>query len=326
MDRGVPFKFLVSYEDALKIILDNVKPVKEKEKVSIEELAGRVLAEDVEADTFIPPFNRAAMDGYAVKAEDTYGATPTKPKTLRLTGVLTTSGQVDRVVGKGECIEITTGSPMPAGADAVVMLEFTERIGEEVHVFKPVYPGANVSFMGEDIRKGEVVLRDGEFLTPAKVGVLASLGRREVYVYRKPKVAIVPTGVEVKEPGSKLKEGEIYDINSYTLISLLSQNGATPKRFPPTPDVFDELSRIVKSLTEEYDTLVFSGGSSVGKYDLLARVVEECGKILFHGVQIKPGKPTLFGLVNGKPVFGMPGYPTSCLSNAYLMLIPAVRK
>ena len=320
------FKFLVSYEDALKLILENVKPVEQREKVGIEELVGRVLAEDVQANIFVPPFDRAAMDGYAVKAEDTYGATSTKPKVLRLVGVLSAGKRADKVVGKGECVEVATGSPIPAGADAVVMLEFTEKVGEEVHVFKPVYPGANISPVGEDIRRGEIVLKDGEFLTPAKIGVLASLGRREAYVYRKPRIAIVPTGAEVKEPGSRLGEGEIYDVNSYTLISVLSQNGAIPVRFPPAPDVFDELGKLVKILVKEYDMVVFSGGSSVGEYDLLAQVVEKFGRILFHGVQIKPGKPTLFGLVDGKPIFGMPGYPTSCLSNAYLLLIPAVRK
>ena len=322
----MPFKFLVSYEEALKLILENVKPVEQREKVGIEELAGRVLAEDVQANIFVPPFDRAAMDGYAVKAEDTYGATSTKPKVLRLVGVLSAGKRTDKVVGKGECVEVATGSPIPAGADAVVMLEFTEKVGEEVHVFKPVYPGANISPVGEDIRRGEIVLKDGEFLTPAKIGVLASLGRREAYVYRKPRIAVVPTGTEVKEPGSRLGEGEIYDVNSYTLISVLSQNGAIPVRFPPAPDVFDELGKLVKILVKEYDMVVFSGGSSVGEYDLLAQVVEKFGRILFHGVQIKPGKPTLFGLVDGKPIFGMPGYPTSCLSNAYLLLIPAVRK
>lgn len=322
----MPFKFLVAYEEALKIILENVKPVEEKEKISIEGLVGRVLAEDVEADISVPSFDRAAMDGYAVKAEDTYNATLTNPRILRLVGEVSVGRQASLTVGKGECIKVSTGSPIPAGADAVVMMEFTEKVDDVVYIFKPVYPGANISPTGEDIRRGEVVLRSGELLTPAKIGVLAALGRKEAYVYKKPRVAIIPTGVEVKEPGFRLEEGEVYDVNSYTLISILSQNGANPIRFPPIPDDFNELSRLVKSLVKEYDLLVFSGGSSVGERDLLARVVEESGRILFHGVQIKPGKPTLFGLVDGKPVFGMPGYPTSCLSNAYLMLVPAIRK
>ena len=325
MGKKIPFKLLISREEALNLILKHVKPVERKEKVGIEELVGRVLAEDVQANISVPSFDRAAMDGYAVRAEDTYEATSTKPKILRLVGVSTVGKPVKRRLEKNECIQVATGSPIPPGADAVVMLEFTEKMGETVYVFKPVYPGANISPMGEDIKKGETILRDGDLLTPAKVGVLAALGRREAYVYEKPKIAIVPTGTEVKEPGSILEEGQIYDVNSYTLISVLSQNGCKPVRFPPIPDVFDELDKFVKNLVN-YDMVVFSGGSSVGEQDLLEKVVKKSGEILFHGVQIKPGKPTLFGLIDGKPVFGMPGYPTSCLSNAYLLLVPAVRK
>jgi len=325
MGKKIPFKLLISREEALNLILKHVKPVERKEKVGIEELVGRVLAEDVQANISVPSFDRAAMDGYAVRAEDTYEATSTKPKILRLVGVSTVGKPVKRRLEKNECIQVATGSPIPPGADAVVMLEFTEKMGETVYVFKPVYPGANISPMGEDIKKGETILRDGDLLTPAKVGVLAALGRREAYVYEKPKIAIVPTGTEVKEPGSILEEGQIYDVNSYTLISILSQNGCKPVRFPPIPDVFDELDKFVKNLVN-YDMVVFSGGSSVGEQDLLEKVVKKSGEILFHGVQIKPGKPTLFGLIDGKPVFGMPGYPTSCLSNAYLLLVPAVRK
>jgi len=325
MDKKMPFKLLVPYQEALKLILKHIKPIERKEKVNIERLTGRVLAEDVQADVFVPPFNRAAMDGYAVRAEDTYGATSTKPKTLKLVEISSAGKPAKRMVGKGECIQVATGSPIPTGADAVVMLEFTEKVDEEVHVFKPVYPGANISLMGEDIKKGENILRNGDLLTPAKVGVLAALGRKEAYVYEKPRVAVVPTGTEIKEPGSLLEEGQIYDVNSYTLISVLNQNGSEPVRFPPVPDVFEELDKLVRSLVD-YDMIVFSGGSSVGERDLLAQVIKESGEILFHGVQIKPGKPTLFGLIDGKPVFGMPGYPTSCLSNAYLLLVPAVRK
>ena len=325
MGKKIPFKLLISWEEALNLILNHVKPVDRKEKVGIEELVGRVLAEDVQPNISVPSFDRAAMDGYAVRAEDTYEATSTKPKILRLVGVSTVGKPVKRRLEKNECIQVATGSPIPPGADAVVMLEFTEKMGETVYVFKPVYPGANISPMGEDIKKGETILRDGDLLTPAKVGVLAALGRREAYVYEKPKIAIVPTGAEVKEPGSILEEGQIYDVNSYTLISILSQNGCKPVRFPPIPDVFDELDKFVKNLIN-YDMVVFSGGSSVGEQDLLEKVVKKSGEILFHGVQIKPGKPTLFGLIDGKPVFGMPGYPTSCLSNAYLLLVPAVRK
>jgi len=325
MGRMSPFKTLISREEALNIALSSVKPVEETDLILIEESLHRVLAEDVKSDRDVPPFDRAAMDGYAVRAEDTYGASDLTPRTLRLVGALHAGESTDTPVKRGECIRIATGCPIPPGADSVVMVEFTEEKGREVSVHRAVYPGANIARRGEDIKKGEVVLERGTFLTPAKIGVLAALGRRRVLVYRRPRVAVIPTGAEVCEVGSELKEGQVYDVNSYTLSAVLQENGASVTRAPIIPDSLEELRSALKRFLD-HDLIVFSGGSSVGERDLLVKVVEESGKVLFHGVQIKPGKPTLFGLVDGKPVFGMPGYPTSCLSNAYLFLVPVVRK
>jgi len=325
MSEMVPFKLLISREEALKRILGSVKPIGRVETVPIEESSDRVLAEDIVAHEDVPSFDRAAMDGYAVKAEDTYGASQQNPRILRLVAVLHAGKSINTPVGKGECIRIATGCRVPHGADAVVMVEFTEETKGNVSVKDAVHPGANISPQGEDMKKGEAVLKKNEVLTPAKVGVLAALGHKTVQVFEKPCVAIIPTGTEICEPGSQLKEGQIYDINSYTLTSVLSENGAQVTRSPVVPDSFESLkSAVVRFL--DHDLIVFSGGSSVGERDLLVKVVEETGKVVFHGVQIKPGKPTLFGLVKGKPIFGMPGYPTSCLSNAYIFLVPAVRK
>jgi len=325
MRKMSPFKLLTSREEALEIVLSSVKPMDKKEKILLEEASGRVLAEDIVANENVPPFDRAAMDGYAVKAEDTYGASNFNPKTLKLTAVLHAGESTGTPVNKGECIRIATGCPVPPGANAVVMVEFTEENEGKVSIYKPVAPGANIAQKGEDIKKGETVLKNGDFLTPAKIGALAALGRREVLVYQKPRVAVIPTGTEVREVGSELKEGQIYDVNSYTLTSILSENGALVTRSRIIPDSFEHLKSAVKQFLG-HDLIVFSGGSSVGEKDLLVKIIEETGKIFFHGVQIKPGKPTLFGLVQEKPVFGMPGYPTSCLSNAYIFLVPAVRK
>ena len=325
MSKMTPFKQLITYEEALKRIRKSIKPIERTESVPIENALDRVLAEDIQATMSVPPFNRAAMDGYAVKAEDTFGASQFRPKTLKLTEVLHAGATSNKVLGKGECIQIATGSPIPQGADAVVMVEFTERNDKLVSVLKPVYPGENISPKGEDIAEGQVVLKAGEQLSPAKVGVLAALGKKEVQVYAKPQVAVVPTGAEVQEVGSTLKEGQIYDINSYTLVSVVSKNGAVPIRWKAVPDTPDELKKTVKQLAD-HDMVVFSGGSSVGEHDLLGGLIQELGEVVFHGIQIKPGKPTLFALVDGKPVFGMPGYPTSCLSNAYLLLVPALRQ
>jgi molybdenum cofactor synthesis domain-containing protein len=325
MSGMVPFKLLISRAEALKKVFSSVKPIERTELIPIEAYSSRVLAEELIADKDVPPFKRSAMDGYAVKAEDTYGVSLLNPKALKLTGVLHAGETTDTLIHKGECIRIATGSPLPPGADAVVMVEFTEETKDTVSIFKSIYPGANIAPKGEDMKKGEVILKVGELLTPAKVGVLAALGRVKTLVYQKPRVAVIPTGNEVSEVGAELKDGQIYDVNSFTLSSILSENGALITRSPVIPDSFEQLKLVVKRFLD-HDLLVFSGGSSVGERDLLVKIVEETGKLLFHGVQIKPGKPTLYGLVEETPVFGMPGYPTSCLSNAYLFLVPTIRK
>jgi len=325
LEKMAPFKLLISRKKALEIILRTVKPIERTEKVPIEEAVGRVLANDITAKRNVPPFDRAAMDGYAVKAEDTFKASQFNPVKLKIIDILHAGESTDKPIKKGQCIRIATGCPIPPGADAVVMVEFTQEKDGFVSIFKAVHPGANIALKGEDIKKGEIILRSGELLTPAKIGVLASLGHRDVLVYQKPRVAVIPTGSEVCEVGSELKKGQVYDVNSYTLTSVLMENGASVTKAPVIPDVIDELrSAVTQHL--DHDLIVFSGGSSVGEKDLLVRVVEDLGELLFHGIQIKPGKPTLFGLVKGKPIFGMPGYPTSCLSNAYIFLVPAVRK
>jgi len=320
----VPFKLLISREEAIKRIMGTVKPVERTEAVPIEESTGRVLAEDVVAVEDVPPFTRAAMDGYAVRAEDTYGASQQNPKALKVTAVLHAGESASVTVNEGECARIATGYPVPQGADSVVMVEFTDEKEGNVSIFDAVHPGANISPQGEDMKKGEAVLKKEEAVTPAKVGVMAALGKRKALVYGKPRVAVVPTGTEVREPGAKLGKGQIYDVNTYTLSSILSANGAQITMSPIVPDSFESLSSAVKRFLN-HDLIIFSGGSSVGERDLLVKVLEQAGKVVFHGVQIKPGKPTLFGTVEGKPVFGMPGYPASCLSNAYIFLVPAIR-
>jgi len=325
MKEMAPFRLLISREEAMNIILDSIKPIERTEWVLIEEASGRVLAEDYVADRDVPPFDRAAMDGYAVKAEDNYAATSINPKILTLIDVLHAGDSSSKSLGKDECIQIATGCPIPEGADAVVMVEFTEASNGKISVFRPVYPRANISPRGEDMKKGEIIFRKGEQLTPAKIGVMAAIGRRKVFVYQKPKVAIIPTGTEICDVGSELKDGQIYDVNSYTLSSLLTENGAQVTKSSIVPDSYQEIASAITSLID-HDMIIFSGGSSVGEKDLLSGVVRDLGRVLFHGVQIKPGKPTLFGIVRGKPVFGMPGYPTSCLSNAYIFLVPTVRR
>ncbi|MHA2372662.1 MAG: molybdopterin molybdotransferase MoeA, partial [Candidatus Thorarchaeota archaeon] len=190
---------------------------------------------------------------------------------------------------------------------------------------KPIHPGGHISRKGEDIVEGDVILTKGSLLTPAKIGVLAALGRTSVTVYAQPKVTVIPTGSEIVSPGESLAPGQIFDVNSFTLEAVLRTNGAKVVRLPVVVDEIDNLTSAIKEALTS-DMVVLSGGSSVGEKDLLAGILSDLGNVLFHGVQIKPGKPTLFGVANDIPIFGMPGYPTSCLSNAYVFLIPAIRK
>jgi molybdenum cofactor synthesis domain-containing protein len=323
--RGMePFKLLVSYDEAMEAILRTCIPIERSEKIPIDEASGRVLASDVKADRFVPPFERSAMDGYAVIAEDTYGADENETY-LELDGVIHAGEVSDQEVRRGRCIQIATGSPLPSGADSVIMVEYTERHGNRVLLTKPVYPGANVSKKGEDIEKGDLVLTSGAWLTPAKIGTLAALGWTDVEVYTKPKIAVIPTGEEIVAPGENLNPGQIYDVNSFTLEAILRANGAKVDRSGIVGDDYTALKDTIEKALQ-YDIVILSGGSSVGEKDLLAGILADVGEVLFHGVQIKPGKPTLYGVAQNTPVFGMPGHPTSCLSNAYIFLVPAVRQ
>ncbi len=320
-----PFGALLPFEEAKRIIDENITPVTGVGKISIDEAGGRVLAGDVVATLSSPPFDRAAMDGYAVRARDTFGAGQRRPRVLNVVGEVHAGETPQQRVNTGECVQIATGAMMPRGAGAVVMVEDTEAEKGRVKVFKSVSPGANVGRKGEDIKKGDLVLSRGLVLDAGKVGVLASQGTRKVSVYEKPRVAILPTGEEVVEVGKRLKPGQVYDINSHTIASVVKENGGIPLRVGIAGD---DIAKLKSAITEalKSDLIVLSGGSSVGERDLLVDVLEEMGKILFHGIQVKPGKPTIFALVEGKPLLGMPGYPTSCLINTYLFLLPAVRK
>ncbi|MFW9817521.1 MAG: gephyrin-like molybdotransferase Glp [Candidatus Thorarchaeota archaeon] len=319
-----PFSLLVSHEEALEHILVNAREIDRIESISVSDAVGRVLAEEIIADRSVPPFDRSAMDGYAVVAEDTFNAED-EEVLLEVDGVIHAGEVSDLTVRRGHCIQIATGSPKPDGADAVVMVEFTEKRESKVLITKPVYPGANISKMGEDIKEGDVVLQEGIHLTPSKIGTITALGNNSVKVYERPRVSVISTGTEIVQPGEPLEPGQIYDVNSFTLEAILKKNGALVERLPIISDDSQLLVEGIKRGLES-DIVVLSGGSSVGEKDLLAGIVEDLGQVLFHGVQIKPGKPTLFGVIDGTPIFGMPGFPTSCLSNAHIFLVPAIRK
>ncbi len=320
-----PFRQLISFEEAKRIIMENTQEMERNEEVDIVDAVDRILATDIYAPFNVPGFKRAAMDGYAVRAEDTFNASLTNPKKLRVIGKIFAGEASSKKIGGGECIQIATGAVLPDGSDAVVIVEDTERQGDYVAIYKPVYPGANVSQPDADIKKGQKILSEGEVLNPPKIGVLAALGMRKVKVYKKPKVEIFPTGKEVVEPGKNLEKGKIYDINSYTLASLLKKAGAETRINEIVGDEKEAVEKAIEKASKA-DYAIFSGGSSVGERDILADVIEKKGKLLFHGIAVKPGKPTICGIVGNTLILGMPGYPTSCLTNAYVLLLPSIRK
>jgi molybdopterin molybdotransferase len=320
-----PFKGTISLDEARTIIDRAIVPVTRVERVSLEHASGRVLAETVTSSADVPPFARAAMDGYAVRAQDTATASRATPRTLQRIETVFTGQMPAETVGAGQCIEIATGAPMPAGADAVVIVEETDSDADSVRVFTSVNPGQNIGRQGADIKKGQDVLQPGTLLNASRVGSLAALGLTDVAVFEKPRVAILSTGNEIVEPGQPLAPGQIYDINRFTLAAVINENGGEAIPYRIAADTIEDLSRSVDDCLEQ-DVLVFSGGSSVGERDLILDVVTAKGEMLFHGIAVKPGKPTAFGRINGKLVFGMPGYPSSCLSNAHILLAPALRR
>ena len=320
-----PLREIISLDEARARIAAAVRPIDRIERVPLADADGRVLAESLVATADVPPFARAAMDGYAVRAGDSSGATRDQPRTFTRIETLFTGEGSTRTVGPGECIEIATGAPMPAGADAVVIVEETDgEASGTVRVFSAVSPRQNVGPQGADIRQGQQVLQEGTTLTPGRVGAAAALGLSAVSVYARPRVALLSTGNEIVEPGERLEPGQIYDINRFTLAAVVAAHGGEPVAYRTAHDSIEVLSDALDSCLRD-DLLVFSGGSSVGERDLILDLLAARGEVIFHGIAVKPGKPTAFGRVAGKLFFGMPGYPTSCLSNAYILLAPALR-
>jgi molybdenum cofactor synthesis domain-containing protein len=321
-----PIRQTIPLAEALSLLLEHLTPITAIEQVPLADAHGRVLGFPVTASADVPPFDRAAMDGYAVIAEDTFGATRSNPRVLRHAGAVFTGDVPSHAVARGECIEIATGAPMPEGADAVVMVEETERSDDGgVRVFTPVYPKQNIGRRGADITAGQVILRPGDLLNPSRIGAVAATGTANVPVFARPRVAVISTGNEIVQPGEPLGPGQIYDINSFTLSAVIREHGGVPLPIRTAADSLPDLSAALAS-TEATDVIVFSGGSSVGERDLVLDLMRQAGEVVFHGIAVKPGKPTAFGRIDGRPVLGMPGYPTSCLSNAYILLVPLLRR
>ena len=320
-----PFTSTISIDEARRRLAAGVRPIERTKTVGLINAEGRVAAADVASSIAVPPFSRSAMDGYAVVASATAAASRERPVRLRILDRIYT-GQAPRTrVEPGGAIEIATGAPLPEGADAVVMVEETApAAGESVDILAAVSPGQNIGRRGADIMAGDVVVRRGDHLNASRIGALAAVGCKDVLVWARPRVAVVSTGNEVIEPGAPLAGGQIYDVNRFTLAAVVNAHGGAADPRPPVADTIGALTAALDACAEA-DILIFSGGSSVGERDLVVDLVAARGSMIFHGIAVKPGKPTAFATVDGKPFFGMPGNPTSCLSNAYILLVPFLR-
>ncbi|MEL1134258.1 gephyrin-like molybdotransferase Glp [Desulfitobacterium sp. THU1] len=312
---------MISLERALDIIFEQVKPLG-TEKIHLAQSYGRVSAKDIEAAIDMPPFDRSPLDGY------TYYAQPSDPSplTLQVVSEIPAGNWPERELKLGECARIFTGAPIPQGANCVVRQEDTEPLGDRVQINLPVRPGANVVYCGEETRKGDIVLATGELLSPAAVGLLASLGVEEVEVYRSPKVGILSTGSELREVGDPLTPGKIYNSNTYTLQGLLLEAGCQVKVAPFVADDLGETVAALRAL-EDMDFVVTTGGASVGDYDLIRDALEEVGcKLLFWKVNFKPGTPVAVGIKGDMLYFSLSGNPAAAVVNFELLVRPALRK
>lgn len=329
---------MLSVEEALEQVLKGLHPL-EPESVPLLEALGRVLAADVTADIDIPPRDNTAMDGYAVRAKDTADASPQAPKRLRIIGDLAAGYFTDQEVTPGTAIRIMTGAPIPSGADAVIRFEKTKRDGDWVELFATVPVGKNIRPAGEDVRQGEVVLRRGTRLRPQEIGMLASLGKQNVLVTRRPRVAILATGDELVDVGAPLGPGKIRDANSYSNAAQVVKYGGIPILLGIASDREKDVSEKIKAgLVQGVDLLLVSGGVSVGDFDVVKKVLAAEGRIDFWRVRMKPGKPLAFGHITvpspgpypeeesprSVPVLGMPGNPVSVMVSFEMFARPAI--
>ena len=322
------FRKLMTFDEAKKLIEKRIeaKPVG-VEDIELSEAYKRVLAEDVTSSLDIPPFDRSTVDGYAVKAEDTFGAEENKPITLKICGSVNIGELSELIVNDGEVAEIVTGAPIPSGADASVMVENTNRENDQLQIYRSVTKFENIMKKGTDIKKGETVLKAGRVLGSREVGTLAALGASHIKVYKIPKVAVISTGGEITAPGSELLPGKIFDINAYSLSTAVLESGGKPILSGVVPDEKDILFNKLKKALKSADIVLTSGGVSVGPKDIIPKTVDSLGNpgVLFSGVAIKPGKPTTLALIGKKIVFSFPGHPTSALLNFHLLAKPIIQ-
>jgi molybdopterin molybdotransferase len=326
---------LLHVDRALELVLEQFQPL-ESERIELSESLGRVLAEDIFAETNIPPFANSSMDGFAVRSADTVKASRDAPQRLKLVMDIAAGSSPSHAIGEGEAARIMTGAPMPEGADAVIPVENTDGqwtpgdnavLSESVTIYRSLERGAYVRPAGEDLQIGQRVVGKGSMIRAQEIGVLASIGCQWVTVTRQPRVAIVSTGDELIEIHEPLVPGKIRDSNSYTLAALVSTFGAIPIRIPTARDNLDDVRRrFLEAIDHKPDVILSSAGVSVGAFDVVRAILDELGQINFWRINLRPGKPLAFGHLRGIPFFGLPGNPVSATVTFDVFVRPALLK
>ncbi len=322
------FLTLLPPDSAREMLLAELTPLSRSAVIHTVTALGRVTAENVIAPHPLPEFSRSAVDGYAVRARDTFGASDTLPAYLNLVGEVPMGKSPAFALEPGQCALIHTGGMLPAGADAVVMLETTQVVGSEIEILRAVADGENVIRVGEDVSVGQVVLRRGTRLRPAEIGGLMALGISELRVVEKIGVGLISSGDEVIPAEEVPAPGQVRDINTHTLSALVRRYGGEPVCYGIVPDHFDALQAVAQKALAECDMVVITAGSSASTRDMTADVIASLGApgVLVHGINTRPGKPTILGACDGKAVIGLPGNPVSALVNGYLFVVPVIEK
>ncbi len=312
---GTEFLKIKECDEATDIIqnLFNEKLTQESEEILVTEAYGRILFEDVYSRMDFPPFNKALKDGFAILAEDSFGASEENPKTLEVVDFLEAGATTDKKVEKGKCIEISTGAAMPEGAESVVMVEYAEKLDGEVNLLTTATPSRDVARKGSDIEEGKLILKKGDFLNPGKIGVLLSQGFETIEVYKKPSLGVISSGNEITLQGEELSYGKIYDVNGGMIKNAAISCGADAHFLGIMRDNYDEVKQKLTDALKEVDIVLCSGGTSAGLGDVLNSVLEELGEVYIHGISVQPGKPTIVGVIEDKLVIGLPGNPVSAL-------------
>ena len=314
-------------EEVLALIESEFAPVAQTETVSLAAAMGRVLAEDIAADAYVPDFDRSTVDGYAVRSRDTFGCTDAIPAILPLQGEVLMGQGADFTLQKECCAAVPTGGAVPEGADAVVMLEYTEDYGDgTIGILKSVAPGQNMIFRGDDVYPGKIILKKGRVLSSQDIGALAAIGCVQVPVVKQLTVGVISTGDELVPPEAKPGPGQVRDVNSPMLEAMLMAFGAKVINYGIVIDDEALLAQSMAKAVSECDAVLLSGGSSVGVKDAACRIIASMGQLLLHGIAIKPGKPTILGKTGCKPLCGLPGHPVAAYFITKLFVLPLLSR